>query len=238
MSYADKFKVFGPYSRKDSRQIVIVVDNNGRRRTVSYPKWILEVQLGRRLDPDLETVDHIDSNFLNNDLNNLRMVPRHEHSADDTRRVQLIKFECAWCGNEFERSPRLIRDKAKKNKAGPFCSRKCAGKYSRKLQLKLIDKFDVQQAVDSVYYKRKYAADSSMIILSQDELIDYICDIWEDDSLIVEAKNKDSLPLEVQKEELKDKLKSHRKLHRSSDKLKRQVDKLEEIVDRYNEENK
>ena len=69
-------------------------------------------------------------------------------------------------------------------------------------------------------------------------LFDYICDIWEDDSLIVEAKNKDSLPLEVQKEELKDKLKLHHKLHRSSDKLKRQVDKLEEIVDRYNEENK
>jgi hypothetical protein len=158
-----------------------VVDRNGRRRTVSYPKWLLEVQLGRKLDPNMETVDHIDSNFNNNSLENLRIMPRDEHSADDTRRVEMAKFKCAWCDNEFERSPRLIRDKAKNNKAGPFCSRKCAGKYSRMLQLKLIDKFDSQPAIDSVYYKRKYKKASSMIILSSDELIDYICDIWEED---------------------------------------------------------
>lgn len=175
MSYEDNFTVYGPYSRKNSRQIVIVVDNKGVRRTVSYPKWILECQLGRPLDQDLETVDHIDSNFLNNDLNNLRIMPRDEHSAEDTRRVKNVKFNCAWCQKEFERSPRLIRDKAKKNKAGPFCNRACAGKYSRMLQLKLIDKFDAQQAVDSEYYKKKYAFE----ILSQDDIIDFICDIWE-----------------------------------------------------------
>ena len=116
----------------------------------------MECQLGRKLDPDKETVDHIDSNFDNNYLSNLRLVPREEHSANDTRRVKPVEFECAWCDKKFERSPRLIRDKAKKNKAGPFCSRGCAGKYSRMLQLKLIDKYDSQKAVDSVYYKKKY----------------------------------------------------------------------------------
>lgn len=157
MGYADKFKIFGPYRRKkDNRQIVIVVERNGKRRTVSYPKWLMEVHLGRRLDPEKETVDHIDSDIDNNDLKNLRLVPRDEHSADDTRRVKNLKFECAWCGCEFERSPRLIRDKAKKNKAGPFCSKKCAGKYSRMLQLKLIDKMQAQPFVESEYYKRKY----------------------------------------------------------------------------------
>ena len=168
-------KVFGPYKRKDGRQIVIVVERNGKRRTVSYPKWILELQLGRKLDPNLETVDHIDSNIDNNDLKNLRIMPRDQHSADDTRRVKKVKFECAWCDKEFERSPRLIRDKAKKGKAGPFCSRNCAGKYSRQLQLKLIDKMDSQKAVDSEYYKRKYAAAP----FSFDFFIDYLCDIWE-----------------------------------------------------------
>ncbi len=169
-------KVFGPYKRKDGRQIVIVVERNGKRRTVSYPKWILELQLGRKLDPNLETVDHIDSNIDNNDLKNLRIVPRDQHSADDTRRVKKVKFECAWCGKPFERSPRLIRDKAKKGKAGPFCSRNCAGKYSRQLQLKLIDKMDSQQAVDSEYYKRKYA----FAPISFDFFIDYLCDVWEE----------------------------------------------------------
>lgn len=148
-------KVFGPYKRPDGRQIVIVVENNGKRRTVSYPKWLLEMQLGRKLDPNLETVDHIDSNFDNNDLSNLRIVERREHSGDDTRRVKNLDLNCAWCNNEFQRSPRLIRDKAKKQKAGPFCSRNCAGKYSRMLQLKLIDKLGPQQHVESEYYKRK-----------------------------------------------------------------------------------
>jgi hypothetical protein len=171
-------KVFGPYKRQDGRQIVIVVENNGKRRTVSYPKWLLEMQLGRSLDPNMETVDHIDSNFDNNNLDNLRILPRSEHSTEDTRRVKLVKFNCAWCNNEFERSPRLIRDKAKNNKAGPFCSRKCAGSYSRMLQLKLIDKFDSQQAVDSEYYKKKYVK-AFAPLFSSDDLIDYLCDIWE-----------------------------------------------------------
>ena len=173
------FKVHGPYRRKsDGRQIVIVVENNGKRRTVSYPKWLMELQIGRRLDPD-ETIDHWDSNFDNNNFDNLRIVPRDQHSADDTRRVKLVKFTCAWCDKEFERSPRLVRDKSKKQKAGPFCSRSCAGKYSRMLQLKLIDKFDVQPAVDSEYYKKKYVKAWSPIILG-DELTDYICEIWDE----------------------------------------------------------
>ena len=162
MAYADNFTVYGPYKRKDDRQIVVVVHRNGKRRTVSYPKWLLECHLGRKLHKDRETVDHWDSDFNNNDINNLKIVPRKEHSANDTRRVKLIKYTCAWCDQEFERSPRLIRDKAKKQKAGPFCSKKCAGKYSRMLQLKLINKFDVQQHVDSEYYKRKYVTASDI----------------------------------------------------------------------------
>lgn len=172
-------KVHGPYRRRDGRQIVIIVENNGKRRTVSYPKWLMEMQLGRKLDPNLETIDHIDSNFENNDINNLRIVPRDQHSGDDTRRVKLVKFTCAWCDKEFERSPRLIRDKAKKNKAGPFCSRACAGKYSRMLQLKLIDKMDSQKAVDSEYYKRKYVT-ASVPMIGSEFFIDLICDIWDE----------------------------------------------------------
>lgn len=172
-------KIHGPYRRKDNRQIVIVVEDDGTRRTISYPKWLMELQLGRKLDPNMETVDHIDSNFENNDLNNLRIMPRNEHSTEDTRRVKLVKFTCPWCKNEFERSPRLVRDKAKKQKAGPFCSRNCAGKYSRKLQLKLIDKFDVQPVIDSEYYKKKYVKAFSSLIDS-DMLIDYLCDIWDE----------------------------------------------------------
>lgn len=148
-------KVFGPYKRQDKREIVIIVNDDGSRRTVSYPKYIMEQHLGRELDPDKETVDHLDFDFMNNDINNLRLLPRDEHSANDTRRVKLIKFNCNECNKEFERSPRLVRDKSKKGNTGIFCSRSCAGKYSRKLQLKRIDKFPVQPYLESEYYRRK-----------------------------------------------------------------------------------
>lgn len=179
MAYGDDFKVYGPYRRNDGRQHVIVIDDGGEQRTVSYPKWLLELQLGRRLDPNTETVDHWDSDKENNDPANLRIMPREEHSREDTRRVKPVKFQCALCKKDFERSPRLVRDKARKNKAGPFCSRQCAGKYSRKLQLKLIDKFDTQPVIDSTYYKKKYVRAFTSIIDS-DLLIDYLCDIYEE----------------------------------------------------------
>lgn len=172
-------KVHGPYKRRDGRQIVIIVERNGRRRTVSYPKWLMEIQLGRKLDPNLETIDHIDSNFDNNNLDNLQIIDRKTHSKQDTRRVKLVKFQCAWCDKDFERSPRLVRDKSRKNKAGPFCSRGCAGKYSRMLQLKLIDKLNPQPLVDSEYYKKKYVIAFSSIV-SSDMLIDYLCDIFDE----------------------------------------------------------
>lgn len=174
----DDFKLYGPYYRQDGRQIVVVVEKDGKRRTVSYPKWLMELQLGRRLSID-ETIDHWDSDFNNNNLDNLKVIDRSEHSRQDTRRVKNIKFDCAWCDKQFERSPRLIRDKSKKNKAGPFCSRPCAGRYSRMLQLKLIDKLGPQPMVGSEYYKKKYVVAFGSLI-SSDDLINYFCEIWEE----------------------------------------------------------
>lgn len=161
-------KIFGPYTNKaNSRKLVVVVDHNGQRHTISYPKYLIEMSLGRKLQPN-ETVDHIDSNKDNNDLDNLRVLDRAEHSRLDTRRVKPVKLHCAWCDKEFERSPRIIRDKAKKGCAKGFCSRSCAGKYSRMLQLKLIDKFDRQEAVDSEYYKQKH-----VVAFVLDDYIDF-----------------------------------------------------------------
>jgi hypothetical protein len=189
LALADDFlalaeKVYGPYKRHDGRQFVIVKEDDGTSRTISYPKFLMESHLGRRLDPNLETIDHMDSNFDNNDLENLRIVPRSEHSADDTRRVKLVTFQCAWCGKEFQRSPRLVRDKAKKNKAGPFHNRTCAGMYSRSLQLKLINKFDVQPVIDSAYYKRKYEHKMASSI-PRDDIINHMCDIWFEDEIFI-----------------------------------------------------
>jgi hypothetical protein len=147
-------RVYGPYGNgNQDRQIVIIIDDAGNRRTVSYPKYLVEQNLGRPLHPDLETIDHINRDKTDNDINNLRIMPRDEHSRSDTRRVKLVSFDCAMCNKKFERSPRLVRDKSKKGRGGPFCSRQCAGRYARKVQLKLLDRLPPQPFLQSEYYR-------------------------------------------------------------------------------------
>jgi len=183
MSYADNFTVSGPYfkSKDNKRQIVIVVDRNGTKRTINYARWLMECFLGRKLDEELETVDHINSDVNDNRIENLQLLPRSEHSSNDTRRVKLIKLRCAWGNKEFERSPRLLRDKAKKGRSGPFCSKKCGGMYSRMLQLKLIDKLDKQKHIESEYYKKKNASDNNVPFVEIP--LEYLCDIFEEEDL-------------------------------------------------------
>lgn len=150
-------KVYGPYEIQKGRKIVILVDEIGNRRTVSLPKYLMEQHLERPLTED-ETVDHINSDVNDNRIENFRLLPRDEHSREDTRRVKLVEFECPECKEKFERSPRLIRDKANKGRQGPFCSRECSGKHNRKVQLGLVEKLPSQQHVDSEYYKQKNIA--------------------------------------------------------------------------------
>ena len=74
--YPDYNKVHGPYSRPDGRKHVILNNTNipkgtqGKLKTVSYPKALKEIELGRVLDLD-ETIDHNDRNRSNDDTNNL-----------------------------------------------------------------------------------------------------------------------------------------------------------------------
>jgi hypothetical protein len=127
-------KVYGPYTRKDGRQHVIIYDN-GKRKTVSYPKYLLETKLGRLLLPD-ETCDHIDNDHTNNSLDNLQVLTR----SDNVKKQIAFKpaeqgyFVCPECNKSFYKLMRSVRENnIKQKKAGPFCSKKCAGQYSQKL---------------------------------------------------------------------------------------------------------
>jgi hypothetical protein len=176
-------KVFGPYSRNsgrgrggkpDQRQIVILqheekcdcqgcddyfkthkrIKGRGRLSTQSYPKWIVEERLGEKLDAN-ETIDHVSYDVLDNSEENLRIVDRKEHSALDTRRVKLVDCTCAGCGKPFQRSPRMLRDKAKAGKSGPYCSRACAARDARYVQYGKKERAPVQQGQASEYFRRK-----------------------------------------------------------------------------------
>jgi len=127
-------KVYGPYTRKDGRQHVILY-KNGKRQTVSYPKYLLEQKIGRSLLP-YETCDHIDGDFTNNHLDNLQVLSRSDNSAKAMalKCAEKAYFVCPECNMSFYKNMRDVRgNQIKQKKAGPFCSKKCAGYYGQKL---------------------------------------------------------------------------------------------------------
>jgi hypothetical protein len=125
----DGYKVYGPYTRKDKRQHVCLVGSDGHRKTVSYPKFLVEIRIGRLLEED-DTVDHVNGDFSDNSPENLRVLKRGEHVALDVKRRVLADVMCPMCGISFQPS----RPQLRPEKAGPFCSRVCAGKYGAEVQ--------------------------------------------------------------------------------------------------------
>ena len=125
-------KIYGPYKMADSGREYIVIRDEAGQHTVSYPKYLVEQQLGRKLKTN-ETVDHIDRNFLNNDPENLQVLDRKTHARLDAIRLLPITFICPICKKKFRRSgKRLTRiyERKKRETAGPFCGPRCAGKYA------------------------------------------------------------------------------------------------------------
>jgi len=121
-------KIYGPYTRKDGRQHIVLYED-GKRKTVSYPKYLLEKKLGRSLLPN-ETCDHIDGDYTNNCLDNLQLLSR----ADNIRKhaalqpPELITLTCPICLKSFTKLMKDVRWNKKRTKSGPYCSRSCAGK--------------------------------------------------------------------------------------------------------------
>lgn len=130
--YPEYHTVYGPYIRKeDNRKIVSLYD--GKRKSGRLlAKVILEVKIGRLLE-SYETVDHIDGNRENDDVDNLQVLSRIDNAKKDAIRVKEIYSKCIWCGTEFFIS--VSQRNSNKLHAGPFCSRSCCGKYARSIQL-------------------------------------------------------------------------------------------------------
>ena len=132
-------EVYGPYKRKDGRMHVIAIFPDGTRKTTSYPKYLMEIYLGRYLGED-EEIDHIDRDFTNNSIKNLQVVSRSEHAKLDAIRTVPQAFQCPLCNKEFELSGRRLYDAKRhreQGKAGPFCSKSCAGSYNKSMNLEI-----------------------------------------------------------------------------------------------------
>jgi len=126
-------KIYGPYLRKDGRSHICIKHENGRKQTKSYPRYLLEQHLNRELLPE-ETVDHIDNDFTNNQIENLQVLSLSENSKKQHKDFprKTITFFCPHCNKEVTKWDNEVKGNRKKGKAGPFCSRSCAGKATHK----------------------------------------------------------------------------------------------------------
>lgn len=148
------FPVNGPYFRKSDGRLYVTIRGPGRKHTtVSYPKFLMEQRLGRYLK-DNETVDHIDGNPLNNHWKNLRILDNRTHAKLDSSRYAPMNFVCPQCGAKFikeGRSLQCVLAERKREKAGPFCSKTCSGKYGVEVRLGKQNKLVVNKYVPHTY---------------------------------------------------------------------------------------
>ena len=146
-------KFYGPYaSKKDNRLRCVLIYPNGRKQTLSYPKYLMEVHLNKYLEEN-DTIDHIDGNFLNNEINNLRVIKRKQHCYEDAVRNRDMIAICNYCGKEFIISGNKLhnRNRYDRKQSGYFCSKQCTGKYGRKVQLGLIKPTIIDKIVPDTY---------------------------------------------------------------------------------------
>lgn len=124
------------YVRKDKREIVLIYYEDGTHTTMSYPKYLMGLKLGRELAPK-ETVHHNDHDVTNNSFDNFKVIDRLEHIKNDCRRLSPQRFVCPTCNREIIMSGQQLHDaisNRRRGQAGPFCNKHCAGIYGSNIR--------------------------------------------------------------------------------------------------------
>lgn len=123
-------KVLGPYRRKtDGRAFILIYRSDGTKTTQLLSRFLYEAIHGPI--PHGMTVDHIDGDKTNDVIENLQLLSQQENSRKwhTLRPAEVMSLLCPLCGNAFTRRANVVRHNKKQGKAGPFCSKSCAGKY-------------------------------------------------------------------------------------------------------------
>jgi predicted Zn-ribbon and HTH transcriptional regulator len=93
---------------------------------VLFHRKVMENHLGRYLSKH-EIVHHKDGNKKNNELHNLEVMLRTEHSSLHAKHGRtVISCTCANCGLVFHREKGITYKRYKRQ----FCSRACNGKFN------------------------------------------------------------------------------------------------------------
>jgi endogenous inhibitor of DNA gyrase (YacG/DUF329 family) len=133
------YRVYGPYYRKDGRQHVVLhkIANHLDKTTVSYPKYIMEMHLGKYLKPN-EVVHHRNGDFTDNSISNLMITTKSEHPGLH-RKYDPIVLKCVNCKKDVSLTSlqhrRFQSNQRNKKTVGPFCSKRCVGIFGKNMQI-------------------------------------------------------------------------------------------------------
>lgn len=123
--YGDYVLYVVPHRKMRRRMACLVpVVPGKKRKTISYARYIMAVNLGRELGKQ-ETVDHLNDDKTDDRIDNFQILSRQENYEKyaRTRKVTMYEFICGVCGKGF-----LLSARRAYGKTDPACSRSCAVK--------------------------------------------------------------------------------------------------------------
>lgn len=142
------------YKCKDGRWRAYCVDKYGKPHVVSYPRILMEKNLGRPLKPN-EDVHHIDGNVDNNEFCNLQVVLHGEHQRKHSVKYVDTIERCIICGKSFVRATnewaRFYSDFHRNPNRTITCSKSCAGKAGSSKYPKLYAVTDRLQELKAIW---------------------------------------------------------------------------------------
>ena len=86
-------KILKIYKCKDGRVRARIKRDDGTKKVVSYPRILLEMKLGKPIDPKFD-VHHIDGDYTNNSLDNLELVLHGVHQKKHAEKKK--KYKDSW----------------------------------------------------------------------------------------------------------------------------------------------
>lgn len=125
--FKDKYKQGYLLTNKEPRNLVLLVDFNNKKTSVSYARYLMSCHLNRFLSKT-EHVDHIDNNKMNDIIENLQILSSKQNNEKsiiaNNKKMIYRNFVCPICSTEFSRPAHNFTYRPGYQ---PCCSRKCGG---------------------------------------------------------------------------------------------------------------